>query len=440
MAEIDVNAYATTAANAAAGAPSVIETQQPGATGALRQVMTIGDPTTRANMVKVTANGELVVADLDAAVVGTISATDVNGGTPTGTGVLINAAPSVGSFVLGTIPGGTSQIDLQILGTATGVYWFEYSLDSTTGSDGNWITGLFRQAGINNTVLTLAATTGGVYRGAAAAYKMFRVRNIGGTTPSNAITMRFSDGSGTVFLNASLPAGSNSIGTVKLPDVATFGPLAAVSAAITTAINSQGIAAIQLTGTWVGTISFQGTEDPLGVTAPTGSWFNVNGVASVSGLQLTNVTTNGQFRVNAGGYTAVRAIMTAFTSGSATVWINASLAPSMATLAEPLPFGTNTIGTVIIQTAATSVITSATAATASTTVLAANANRKGAYFYNDSTAVLYLAFAATASTTAYTVQLLTGGYYEMPEKPLYTGLITGIWAAVNGAVRVTELS
>ena len=50
MAEIDVNAYATTAANAAAGAPSVIETQQPGATGALRQVVAIGDPTTRTSI------------------------------------------------------------------------------------------------------------------------------------------------------------------------------------------------------------------------------------------------------------------------------------------------------------------------------------------------------------------------------------------------------
>ena len=131
---------------------------------------------------------------------------------------------------------------------------------------------------------------------------------------------------------------------IKIPDLATTGTLAALSAVVVTASSSQGIVAIQLTGTWVGTITFQGTEDPLGVTAPSTSWFNVNGVASVSGLQLTNVTANGQFRINAGGYTAVRAIMTVFTSGSATVWINASSASSMATLAEPLPVGTNIIG------------------------------------------------------------------------------------------------
>ena len=427
MAEIDVNAYATTAANAAASLPSVIETQQPAGTGALRQVVTLGDPLIRANMGKVTAAGQAQVTTLD---------------------------------------------------------------------------------------------------------------------------------------------------------VATTGALAAAATAVTIAVNSQGIVAIQLTGTWAGTINFQGTEDPLGAAAPTASWFNVNGVASVSGFQLTNVTTNGQFRVNSGGYTAVRALMTVFTSGSATVWINASLAPSMATLAEPLPVGTNsigraaidqttniiaanvmqnaavalangvtlnvqgyvsalisvtgtlgagtaitfeasvddtnwvaitghqigfagnlttvtistgdfrfscaayksirarisayttgtitakgyvsalaghpttvnsniiaalpvgthTIGAVIIQTSTSSIITSATAAITSTTVLPANTNRKAAYFYNDSTAILYLAFAATASITAYTVQIGINGYYEMPVPTLYTGLITGIWSTANGAVRITELS
>lgn len=271
MAEIDVNAYATTAANAAATLPSIIETQQPAGTGALRQVMTLGDPSTRANMAKVTAAGELVVAELDTAFVGTISATDIAGGTPTGTGVLISAAPTANSFVFGTIPGGTSQIDLQILGTATGAYWFEYSIDSTTGSDGNWITGLFRQAGINNTVLTLSATTGGVFRGAAAAYKMFRVRNIGGTTPSNAITMRFSDGSGTVFLNASLPTGGNVIGKTGI-DQTTPGTTNLVALAANQSINAAQVG---------------------GVAVATG-----NGVTSTGSQRVTIASDNAAFSVN----------------------------------------------------------------------------------------------------------------------------------------------
>ena len=103
---------------------------------------------------------------------------------------------------------------------------------------------------------------------------------------------------------------------------------------------------------------------------------------------------------------------------------------------------TDTLGNVSVSqlVATTSALTSVAAAITSTTLLALNANRKGAYFYNDSTAILYIALAATAATTAYTVQLPANGYYEMPEKPIYTGAITSISSAANGNVRVTELS
>lgn len=93
---------------------------------------------------------------------------------------------------------------------------------------------------------------------------------------------------------------------------------------------------------------------------------------------------------------------------------------------------------------ATGTITSVGDEVASTTVLAANANRKGATFYNDSTATLYLALAnATASTTTYTVQIPNNGYYELPvcDGGVYTGIVVGIWASdAGGSVRVTELT
>jgi hypothetical protein len=72
------------------------------------------------------------------------------------------------------------------------------------------------------------------------------------------------------------------------------------------------------------------------------------------------------------------------------------------------------------------------------TLLASNAARKMATFFNDSTAILYLKFGATASAASYTVQLAPGGYYELP-RPVYTGVIDGIWAAANGFCHVTEL-
>jgi hypothetical protein len=91
-------------------------------------------------------------------------------------------------------------------------------------------------------------------------------------------------------------------------------------------------------------------------------------------------------------------------------------------------------------TSATATRTNVVAAAADTALLAANAARKGAIFYNDSTAILYLAYgAAAASTTSYSVQMPANGYFELP-LPIFTGAIRGYWSAANGNARITELS
>lgn len=83
-------------------------------------------------------------------------------------------------------------------------------------------------------------------------------------------------------------------------------------------------------------------------------------------------------------------------------------------------------------------VTSVGDSATSVTLLAAQASRKGATFYNDSTAILYIKCGATASTSSYTTQLAaSGGYWELPA--LYVGVVDGIWASdAGGNVRVTE--
>ena len=71
--------------------------------------------------------------------------------------------------------------------------------------------------------------------------------------------------------------------------------------------------------------------------------------------------------------------------------------------------------------------------------LMSNSSRKGATFYNDSTATLYLKLGTTASTSSYTVQLTPQSYYELPY-PVYTGRIDGIWSSATGSALVTELT
>jgi len=95
----------------------------------------------------------------------------------------------------------------------------------------------------------------------------------------------------------------------------------------------------------------------------------------------------------------------------------------------------------------TSIPTTSTVATTSQvsrsntnqTLLASNANRKGATFYNDASANLFLKLGAVATSTDYTIRLQNNDYYEVPFN--YTGRIDGIWAS-NGAgdVTITELT
>lgn len=86
----------------------------------------------------------------------------------------------------------------------------------------------------------------------------------------------------------------------------------------------------------------------------------------------------------------------------------------------------------------TAVLTNVASSITSVTILASNANRKQAIIYNDSTKKLYLKFGATASTTSFTILVFRDSYYEVPGN--YSGIIDGIWDAVNGSARVTEIT
>jgi epidermal growth factor receptor substrate 15 len=71
-------------------------------------------------------------------------------------------------------------------------------------------------------------------------------------------------------------------------------------------------------------------------------------------------------------------------------------------------------------------------------LLAANASRRGATLFNDSTAVMYVKLGTTASATSFTVRLLANAYYEVPFS--YNGRIDGIWVSATGNCRLTELT
>lgn len=103
--------------------------------------------------------------------------------------------------------------------------------------------------------------------------------------------------------------------------------------------------------------------------------------------------------------------------------------------------GNRSAGTqrVLLAGNGTGTVTQVASSASDTSLLAANTNRTGTLFFNDSTAIMYLLYGTgVASTTNYSVQVPSKGYYEDPFH--YTGGYHAIWASANGFVYCTEVS
>jgi hypothetical protein len=88
---------------------------------------------------------------------------------------------------------------------------------------------------------------------------------------------------------------------------------------------------------------------------------------------------------------------------------------------------------------AAATLSNVAASATSVQLLAANANRKQAVFYNDSDKNAYVKLGTTASSTSFSYLLVPGATLELP-KPIYTGRIDCIWAAgPTGSMRITEI-
>ena len=101
-----------------------------------------------------------------------------------------------------------------------------------------------------------------------------------------------------------------------------------------------------------------------------------------------------------------------------------------------VPTGTFTVASTASSSSTT--LTQVTVSNATTTtLLATNANRKMAIFYNGGANNVYIKFGVTASTTSYTFILSPNNYYEMVI-PQYTGQIDAIAATSSTVINVTE--
>ncbi len=123
-------------------------------------------------------------------------------------------------------------------------------------------------------------------------------------------------------------------------DLATNGSLGALNAAATLTMRGQGKAyaqVVSVSGTQ--TLSWEGTVDNT-------NWFAVNGMVPTTGAIVASTTAAGQWVFDTSGLVGFRVRCSAYTSGAASVFLNASLSDSVATFGAAIPTGANVIGAV----------------------------------------------------------------------------------------------
>lgn len=190
---------------------------------------------------------------------------------------------------------------------------------------------------------------------------------------------------------------------------------------------------LQISGTWVGTITVSCSNDNTQFTNAV-----VFNNASTNALAAASIVTNGTYfgYIN---FKYLRVRMTSYTSGTAT----ATLVPTSA------PGGQQTIGAQVSQTgtwnfgpviAGSSSVNSVASSTTVVTLMVSNTNRKQGFIYNNSSAALYLKLGSGASTTSFTIKLLPNEIFALPTPPIYSGIITGVWETADGAALATEIS
>lgn len=122
-------------------------------------------------------------------------------------------------------------------------------------------------------------------------------------------------------------------------DTTATGTIAASLQAVAITLNGKSGVALQITGTWVGTLQFQGTIDGA-------NWVAISGVFAGTSTPGTAISANGIVRLTPSGLAQMRIIATAWTSGAATISIRASDATGGTFLNQSLTAGTNSIGAV----------------------------------------------------------------------------------------------
>ena len=339
---------------------------------------------------------------------------------------------------IGTIAANGAMVNLQIInqesitaifsGTWTGTIAFQYSIDTNT-----WINDTVWDTTSGKLVSSFSSTSSGVSQTfviTTGSYKQYRFN----ATAWSSGTLQINYGSGPAASQitiASQGAAATLAGhwPVQITDGTNTMPTMDVASRpgfvkVTDGTNTQP------------TMDAVGRPGFVKVTDGANTQPAMDAAARPGFVKITDGT-NTMPTMDAAGRPGFQKI----TDGTSVVSVKAaSTAAVAADLALVVAVSPNNTVAVGGQKATTATLSNVPGSASSVTLLALNTARLSAVIYNDSTAILYVKFGSTASTTSYTYQLQANMTLELMQIPMYTGIITGIWASATGSARVTEIT
>ena len=221
-----------------------------------------------------------------------------------------------------------------------------------------------------------------------------------------------------------------SVVTITTQNLAPTGTATAGSAAELPGLIDEGEVAIQVTDTYTGALTPQGTVNGS-------TWVDLAGVTNATtGTSSATIASGstGIYRADTTGLAGFRLSAHAAVTGTATVTTKSITGPASSG-------GSSGPSTVAIGGGGTApTVTNVAASASSVTLLAANTARKQAIITNSmGSATLRVIYkAAVASATNFSDILLAGSSVRLDPGD-YTGEIRGIWDAATGFAMVTEI-
>jgi hypothetical protein len=129
------------------------------------------------------------------------------------------------------------------------------------------------------------------------------------------------------------------LGKITNYDVLASGTLGALNATLEIAGAGLSTVGVGISGTWVGTIVAE-------ITTGDGVWDIIPLIDNTMGSAGLTTAVNGNFLLGVAGALTLRIRMSAYTSGTATIYLEGSSAPAGVFLSRSIPTGINSIGAV----------------------------------------------------------------------------------------------